>query len=62
MQWQKNFDKNWENIKDSYDERFYRMWTYYLLSSAAGFRSGKNQLWQIVYSKNGVPGGYKSVR
>ena len=62
MQWHKNFIGNWENIKDSYDERFYRMWTYYLLSSAAAFRSGKNQLWQIVYSKYGVPGGYKSVR
>lgn len=62
MQWHKNFVSNWENIKDSYGERFYRMWTYYLLSAAAGFRSGKNQLWQIVYSKNGVPGGYNSIR
>lgn len=62
MQWKKNFDKNWENIKDFYDERFYRMWTFYLLSAAGAFRSGKNQLWQIVYSKNGIPGGYKSVR
>ena len=62
MQWYKNFVTNWEDIKDSFDERFYRMWTYYLLCSAGAFRSGKNQLWQIVYSKNGVPGGYNSVR
>ena len=62
MQWYKNFDRHWQKIKDSYDERFYRMWTYYLLSSAGGFRAGKNQLWQIVFSKNGVTGGYKSIR
>lgn len=62
MQWYKNFTKNWNKIKDSYDDRFYRMWTYYLLSAAGSFKSGKNQLWQIVFSKNGVAGGYKSVR
>ena len=62
MQWYKNFVTNWEKIKDSFDERFYRMWSYYLLSSAGAFRSGKNQLWQIVFSKNGVPGGYNYVR
>ena len=62
LQWHKNFVGNWENIKDQYDDRFYRMWTYYLLSMAGSFRSGKTQLWQIVYSKNGVPGGYEAVR
>ncbi len=62
MQWHKNFTGSWNKIKDSYDNRFYRMWTYYLLSCAGGFRSRKNQLWQIVFSKNGVPGGYKSLR
>lgn len=62
MQWYKNFTKNWNKIKDSYDERFYRMWTYYLLSCAGSFRAGRNQLWQIVFSKRSVPGGYKSIR
>ena len=62
MHWYMNFDRNWDKIKDSYDERFCRMWTYYLLCSAGCFRSGKLQLWQIVYSKKGVPGGYNSVR
>jgi len=43
--------------------RFYRMWRYYLLSMAAGFRDGgRNQLWQVVLSKHGVEGGYRSVR
>ncbi|WP_372683531.1 class I SAM-dependent methyltransferase [Desulfosarcina sp.] len=38
------------------------MLTYYLLACAGSFRSRRNQLWQIVFSKNGVPGGYESVR
>jgi len=58
MAWHENFTKNWSKIKDAYDERFYRMWTYYLLSSAGGFRARKHQLWQIVYSKKGIKGGY----
>jgi cyclopropane-fatty-acyl-phospholipid synthase len=63
LAWYGNFDRNWEKIKDQYSERFYRMWKYYLLSSAGSFRSRKkSQLWQIVLSKNGVRGGYESVR
>jgi cyclopropane-fatty-acyl-phospholipid synthase len=56
MTWYNNFTKNWAKIKDAYDERFYRMWTYYLLSCAGGFRSRRNQLWQIVLSKSGIKG------
>ena len=62
MGWFKNFNKNWDKIKAKYDERFYRMWTYYLLCCAGTFRSRKNQLWQIVFSKNGIKNGYKSIR
>jgi len=59
MAWYSNFTKNWSNLKDEYDKRFYRMWTYYLLSCAGSFRSRRNQLWQIVFSKKGILGGYK---
>ena len=62
MQWHKNFEKNWDKLSTNYDERFHRMWRYYLLSCAAGFRARKLQLWQIVLSKKGVEGGYKSIR
>ncbi len=62
MAWFSNFDRNWPLLKEKYGERFYRMWTYYLMVSAAVFRSRKNQLWQIVLSKRGVPGGCQSVR
>lgn len=60
--WYRNFDKNWHKIKSNYDERFYRMWKYYLLSCAGSFRARRNQLWQIVLSKKGVLGGYRSIR
>lgn len=62
MAWRKNFNKNWDKIKINYDERFYRMWDYYLLSFAGTFRASRNQLWQIVFSKYGVDGGYQSLR
>lgn len=62
MAWHKNFKNNWDKIKTNYDGRFRRMWEYYLLSCAGMFRARKNQLWQIVLSKNGVAGGYKSMR
>lgn len=63
LAWFENFDRNWHKLKDKYSDRFYRMWKYFLLSSAGAFRArNKNQLWQIVLSKKGVPGGYKSIR
>ena len=62
MAWHANFEKNWDRLKDNYDERFHRMWRYYLLSFAGVFRARTLQLWQIVFSKTGVPGGYESIR
>ena len=62
MHWMKNVDAHWDDLKSTYDDRFYRMWKYYLMASAGSFRSRKNQLWQIVLSKHGIPGGYLSIR
>lgn len=62
MAWFENFDASWDQLKSSYDERFYRMWKYYLLSSAGSFRARNVQLWQIVFSKKGIPLGYPSIR
>ena len=63
MAWYENFKNSWAEIKDQYGERFYRLWSYFLLSSAGGFRArNTNQLWQIVLSKKGVSGGYLSFR
>jgi len=60
--WYQNFDRHWPLYQQKYGERFYRMWKYYLLSLAGGFRARRIQLWQVVMSKDGIPGGYKSVR
>lgn len=54
MAWHANFEKAWPELKKNYDERFYRMWRYYLLSSAGGFRSRNQQLWQIVFTRQGT--------
>ena len=60
--WHENFKKSWPLLSEKYSQRFYRMWEYYLLGSAATFRCRNNQLWQIVLSKDGVKGGYIAVR
>jgi cyclopropane-fatty-acyl-phospholipid synthase len=62
MAWHANFNAHWPELKGKYSERFYRMWNYYLLSCAGSFRARRNQLWQIVLSKNGVEGGYRAIR
>jgi cyclopropane-fatty-acyl-phospholipid synthase len=62
MAWYHNFDQHWPLFREKYGERFYRMWKYYLLSLAGGFRARRIQLWQVVMSKAGVPGGYESIR
>ena len=53
MCWYENFTTNYKLIKEKYDERFYRMWTYWLLISAASFRTKANHLWQILYTAEG---------
>ena len=60
--WHSNFEQAWPSLKRSYSKRFYRMWNYYLLVSAGMFRARYIHLWQIVYSKHGVEGGYTPVR
>jgi len=51
MAWHRNFVRHYGEIKDNYDERFYRMWTFYLQICAGAFRSRQLQLWQIVMRK-----------
>ena len=62
MAWYENFTKNWKQISSKYDQRFYRMWTYYLLSCAAFFRSRQGQLWQIILTKRSRSETYRSIR
>ena len=62
MAWFENFDNAWPALASKYNERFYRMWKFYLLVCAGTFRSRHNHLWQIVLSPRGVVGGYTSIR
>jgi len=62
MAWHANFNQTWPDIQEQYPDPFYRMWNYYLLSCAGGFRARTIQLWQVVFAKKGLVGGYQSVR
>jgi cyclopropane-fatty-acyl-phospholipid synthase len=66
MAWHDNFIHHWQylGLKDNekYDERFYRMWRFYLLSCAGGFRARTSQLWQIVFSKGRLGAPYLAPR
>jgi len=62
MAWNKNFEAGWDELRPEYGDDFYRLWRYFLLSAAGSFRSRKMQLWQIVFSKSGIMGGYTPIR
>jgi cyclopropane-fatty-acyl-phospholipid synthase len=62
LAWYRNFAAGWDRIKDRYGERFFRMWRFYLLSSAGSFRVRHNQLWQLVLAPLGSSRVYESVR
>ncbi len=52
MAWSANFDSAYPTLKSRYDERFYRLWRYYLLSCAGAFRARHVQLWQLLLTKS----------
>lgn len=47
--WKDNL-KNWKGLEE-FDERFRRMWEYYLMCCAASFQARRTKLWQLVYTK-----------
>jgi cyclopropane-fatty-acyl-phospholipid synthase len=55
MAWWANFDAAWPTLRARYGEPFYRMWKYYLLTSAAYFRGRQHNLFQIVATPAGAP-------
>ncbi|WP_202842728.1 cyclopropane fatty acyl phospholipid synthase [Luteimonas saliphila] len=60
--WRDNIEAAWTTLPPRYDERFRRMWRYYLSASMACFRVRLIQLWQLVLSPQGVAGGYVAPR
>jgi cyclopropane-fatty-acyl-phospholipid synthase len=61
LAWYDNFTQAWPRFEAQLGERFRRMWRYYLLSCAGVFRSRNAQLWQWVFSRHGVEGGYDRI-
>jgi cyclopropane-fatty-acyl-phospholipid synthase len=61
MAWWENFSTAWPSLMDRFDERFYRMWKYYLLFSAGFFRSHYGQLWQLVLAKPARRPSYRPI-
>jgi cyclopropane-fatty-acyl-phospholipid synthase len=55
MAWWRNFDAAWPRLEAKYGPTFYRMWKYYLLGCAGGFRARETQLMQIVFTRIGTP-------
>ena len=59
LEWHARFESAWGKIKQlrdekgmlRYDERFHRLWRYYLLLCAGGFRSGKFYVAQFLLVK-----------
>jgi cyclopropane-fatty-acyl-phospholipid synthase len=63
--WEQNFDAAWskdQKLSARHGERFYRMWKIYLNCAQAFFLTRSFQLWQIVLTKDGLPGGYEATR
>lgn len=55
MAWCERFDAAWPTIRAQsprFDERFRRLWRYYLLSCAGTFRARAMQLWQLVFTRH----------
>lgn len=61
MAWLQNFEDRCDEVRSNYDERFLRMWKYYLHMMSAAFRARTLQTWDIVFSKQGRP-SYSSAR
>jgi cyclopropane-fatty-acyl-phospholipid synthase len=48
LSWRANFERSWSRMASQYDERFRRMWHYYLSSCAGAFRARKLDVWQVL--------------
>ena len=55
-EWERRFLAAWPALSKRYDERFYRMWRFYLGISRGIFRARLCHVWHIVFSHE-LPGG-----
>jgi cyclopropane-fatty-acyl-phospholipid synthase len=49
--WQQRFQANREEIRKLYDERFCRMWEFYLAAAEVTFRRHEYMVWQMQLSR-----------
>ncbi|HWR00343.1 MAG TPA: cyclopropane fatty acyl phospholipid synthase [Chlorobaculum sp.] len=54
--WENNIALNKPLLKNEYNESFFRMWRYYLLSCSGAFRARAIQLWQVLLTPSGIKG------
>ncbi len=52
LEWDNRFQKNRKKAAEMFDERFCRMWEFYLIVSEIAFRHGKHMNFQIQLAKN----------
>ena len=52
MAWEENFRRAWPRFADHLEERFRRMWRFYLLSCAGAFRARSLQLYSILFARD----------
>ena len=50
--WEQRFQENRPTVEDMYDERFARMWEFYLISAEAMFRTGSQLVFHMQLSRN----------
>ncbi|MFE8118913.1 cyclopropane fatty acyl phospholipid synthase [Brenneria goodwinii] len=62
MAWYERFQQHWPELSDHYSARFRRMFSYYLNACAGAFRARNIQLWQVLFSKDGIEGGLRVPR
>lgn len=48
--WLDRFEKSVDRVREMFDERFVRMWRFYLACSASAFETGWLQLFQVVFA------------
>ena len=52
MEWKKNFNNNWEQISCNFDEKFKRLWNYYLNYCETGFSLDHTDVTQFYLKKS----------
>ncbi|MFJ5490267.1 cyclopropane fatty acyl phospholipid synthase [Pectobacterium carotovorum] len=62
MAWHARFQQGWPQLSTRYSARFHRMFSYYLNACAGAFRARTLQLWQVVFSTDGIEGGLRVSR